>query len=198
MYKVITLKARYQSGGTINVASTTLLSSLSDVQGNPNFGYDTPAGATSKQLGSLLQTDQFVTSVASAAGLQQALASGQVTLDDVRASIASWAAGSNLLKVVATDDNPATAQNIATATINEFTQMIVDSQVSDSTAARSFYEDLAKAYQADVDRATAALEAFLRTSPAPPVGVARPDDQQAACAPQQRSLAGTGAVQQRA
>ena len=53
----------YRSIGSVNVANSTLVATLTDVRGNPSFGYDTAAGATSKQVNSLLQTDQFLRDV---------------------------------------------------------------------------------------------------------------------------------------
>src|SRR4051812_28407061 len=52
-------KKAFQSVGTFNVESSTVLSSLSG-QTDQNFGWDTPAGATSKRIGSMFQTDQFI------------------------------------------------------------------------------------------------------------------------------------------
>ncbi|MDQ1423423.1 MAG: hypothetical protein QOD72_921, partial [Acidimicrobiaceae bacterium] len=50
-------KDSFVSIGTVSVSSSTLVEKLSQTNNTPNFGYDTPAGATTKQLGSQLQTD---------------------------------------------------------------------------------------------------------------------------------------------
>ena len=72
-------KDMFRSTGTLTVASTTLVEKLSNVNNAPNFGYDTPAGATTKSLIQELQTDAFVKEVADKAGLTGQLASGVLT-----------------------------------------------------------------------------------------------------------------------
>src|SRR5215813_4244916 len=66
-------KKQFQSVGTFNVESSTVLSTLSGTSGDPSFGYDNPATATSKRIGSLLQTDQFIKDIATTAKLDEAL-----------------------------------------------------------------------------------------------------------------------------
>ncbi len=174
--KVAAAKSTYVASGTVNVASSTLLSTLSDVRGNPSYGYDTPATATGKQLNALVQTDQFVRDVAATAGLNGQLSSGLITLDQVRAAVTSFAAGPNVLKVSATYADPATAQKLATATINRYIEMVLGSEVSDSTAAQSFYSQLAAKYKSEVTTARQRLEDYFAAHPSTP-GKPRPDQE---------------------
>jgi capsular polysaccharide biosynthesis protein len=176
---VVVKKPVYRSVGTINVASTTLLSTLQDVRGDPGYGYDTPAAATSKQLNSQLSTDQFVRDVVARAKLDGLVAGGVLTMEGVRASITSWPAGSNLLNVVASSSDPEVAQRLASSTIDTFIQGVVDSNIGDSSAATGFFSNLLKTYQVDVDQARQALEAYFKSHPAPSFGRVRPDDEQA-------------------
>jgi uncharacterized protein involved in exopolysaccharide biosynthesis len=169
---------KFQSTGTLNVETATVLSSLSDTQNDGSFGFDTPAQTTSKKINSLLGTDQFIGKVATAAGLDQAVESGALSFDKLRAAVGASDAGQTFVKVTATMANPKDAQNLATATINSFVQGVVDSQVAQSQAAESFFAGLLDSYQADVDTARQKLNDYLKANPAPVTGT-RPDDQAA-------------------
>ena len=171
-------KPAFRSTGTLNVETATVLSSLADANNNTNFGFDTPAQTTVKKINSLLQTDQFVGKVLTAAGLDQAVKSGALTYDKIRASVGAGDAGQTFVKVVATMANPTDAQNLATATIDSFVQGVVDSQVSQSQAAEAFFAGLLDTYQTDVDAARQKLDAYLAANPGPVTGL-RPDDQSA-------------------
>jgi uncharacterized protein involved in exopolysaccharide biosynthesis len=177
-FSVAGAKKQFQSVGTFNVESSTVLSTLSGSTGDPSFGYDTPATATSKRIGSLLQTDQFIKDVATTAHLDSALTAGQITIPEIRQSIGSGPNGANLVNVVATNVDPAVAQALAGATIDAFVQSIIDSQASQSNAAIGFFSDLVTTYQADLDKARQALNTYLAAHPAPIVG-ARSDEEQA-------------------
>jgi uncharacterized protein involved in exopolysaccharide biosynthesis len=177
LYKVKGMKDSFRSGGTVNVASATLLNELSDVRGNPSYGYDTPANATRNELLALLGTDQFATTVVGAAGLDDALASGQITLDTVRSSVTAYTTGSNLMRVVAVTESPVMSERLATAAIDEFTRLVLDSEVADSTAAEAFYADLAASYEDDVQTARQGLDSYLLANPSPTPPLERPDDQ---------------------
>jgi uncharacterized protein involved in exopolysaccharide biosynthesis len=175
--KVLSAKSQYKSEGSINVASGTLLGSLSDVRGNPNYGYETPAQATASNLNSLLKTETFVSGLATSAGLDAVIQSGTITLDDIRAAIAIQDAGPNLVTVEVQTSDATISQAIANATIDNFIQGVVDSEVADSTAAETFYTNLAKQRQADVEEARTALTTYLNANPAPGPGSSRPDAQ---------------------
>jgi uncharacterized protein involved in exopolysaccharide biosynthesis len=168
-------KKLYQSLGTFNVESSTVLSTLSGT-GDPSTGYDTPATATSKRIGALLQTEQFIKDISVKAHLDGAVAAGQITLGEIRTSIAAWPNGSSLVNVSGTNVNPAVAQALAGATIDAFVQGIIDSQASQSDAAVAFFSQLVTNYQADVTKTQGALDTFLAAHPAPAVGN-RPDDE---------------------
>jgi uncharacterized protein involved in exopolysaccharide biosynthesis len=169
---------KFRSTGTLNVETATVLSSLSDTQSNGNFGFDTPAQTTAKKINSLIGTDQFMGKVITAAGLDEAVKSGALTVDKVRGSVGAGDVGQTFVKVTATMANPTDAQNLATATINSFVQGVVDSQVAQSQAAETFFQGLLSTYQAEVDTARQKLNDFLTANPAPVLGT-RPDEQAA-------------------
>lgn len=170
-------KKQFQSIGTFKVESTTVLSALNGTA-DPTYGYDTPAVATSARIGSMLQTDQFVKDIATRANLDTAIQAGQITLGEIRTSIGAAANGPNLVTVHAANANPAVAQALATAAISAFTQGIIDSQASQSTAAVAFFTDLVNSQEGAVTTARDALNTYVTAHPSPVVGV-RPDDEQA-------------------
>jgi hypothetical protein len=173
---VMGAKSAFVSSGTFNVEASTLISSLSG-SGDQSFGYDTPAGATSKRISANLQTDEYVRDIATRAGLGDAIASGRITLAAVRASIATYANGNNLVTVSAGNIDPTVAQKLVAATIAAYVQSEIDASASQSTAAVAFFTNLLGTYKADLDNANAALDSYLTAHPAGPQG-ARGADQQ--------------------
>ena len=170
-------KKKFQSSGTFNVESSTILSNLSGDSSQTN-GFDTPAGATSKRINATLGTDQFIKDVATRAGIAGALANGTITPGWIRSSLSSTTNGSNLVRVVAVNEDPQVAQRLAAATIDAFIQSTVDSAAGQSTAAAAFFDGLIKTYQTDVDTAQAALDDYVTAHPAPAIGT-RPEDESA-------------------
>jgi uncharacterized protein involved in exopolysaccharide biosynthesis len=177
VFSVASTKKQFQSLGTFNVESSTVLSTLSG-SSDSNFGYDSPALSTSKRIGSLLQTDQFIKDVAAKAKLDTALTASQITIGEIRSSMAAWPNGANLVNVTATNRNPAVAQALVGATIDAFVQGIVDSQASQSKVATAFFTDLVQTYQVDLDKARHAVDDYVAAHPAPAIGL-RADDEQA-------------------
>jgi uncharacterized protein involved in exopolysaccharide biosynthesis len=171
-------KSKFESSGTFNVEGSTVLSNISGSGSNQNFGYDTPAGATSKQINSTLQTDQFVKDIAARAGLDKALADGTITTQWIRSSLTAASNGSNLVTVIALNEDAQVAQRLAQATIDAYVQSIVDSASSQSAAAVAFFGDQTKTFQTDLDNAQNALNDFVAGHPVAANGQ-RPEDQQA-------------------
>jgi uncharacterized protein involved in exopolysaccharide biosynthesis len=169
-------KKTYEATGTFNVESSTILSNLNGDNTQTN-GFDTPAGATSKRINATLQTDQFIKDVAKRAGIDNALANGTITPGWIRSSLTSATNGSNLVRVIAVNQDPAVAQRLAQATIDAFTQSIVDSASSQSTAAVGFFDNLLTTYQTDVTTAQTAVDDYVKAHPAPAIGVRSEDEQ---------------------
>jgi capsular polysaccharide biosynthesis protein len=170
-------KKVFQASGTFNVENSTILSTLSG-DNNQTNGFDTPAATTSKRINATLQTEQFIKDIATRAGIDGALANGTITPGWIRSSLSAAPNGSNLVRVVAANQDPAVAQRLAQATIDAFIQSIIDSASSQSTAAISFFDNLISTYETNVATAQAALDDYVRAHPAPAIGT-RPEDEQA-------------------
>lgn len=152
-------KNEYQSAGTLSVASETLIASLT--QSNVNYGYRTPADVTSSSINQLMQTGEFIKTIASTAGLATSLDTGALTIDEIRGAISVSAAGDNLVHVSATFANPEVAYRLAQATIDAFKQSVIDNDVSDSQTALDFFSQRTVELQAAVDTAQQNLETYL-------------------------------------
>jgi uncharacterized protein involved in exopolysaccharide biosynthesis len=169
-------KKKFESSGTFNVESSTVLSTLSGGN-NQTSAFETPSETTSKRINATLQTDQFIKDIATRAGIAGALTNGTITPNWIRSSLTSATNGSNLVKVIAVNEDPAVAQRLASATIDAFIQTIIDSASSQSTAAVSFFDNLLTTYQTDVTNAQQALDQYVQAHPAPAIGI-RPEDEQ--------------------
>jgi uncharacterized protein involved in exopolysaccharide biosynthesis len=169
-------KKTFQSSGTFNVESSTVLSTLSG-DNNQTSAFETPSETTSKRINATLQTDQFIKDIAQRAGIAGALESGLITPNWIRSSLTSTTNGSNLVKVVAVNEDPAVAQRLASATIDGFIQTIIDSASSQSAAAVTFFDNLLTTYQTDLTNAQQALDQYVQAHPAPALGI-RPEDEQ--------------------
>jgi capsular polysaccharide biosynthesis protein len=168
-------KSKFQSIGTFNVESTTVLSSLSGGT-DPGFGYDTPADATSKRINATLGTDQFIKDVLNRSGYTESLPVG-MSLGQVRSSISAFSNGANLVNVAATTTDPNLSQKLAASTIAAFVQSVVDSNASQSTAAIKFFDDLLTTYQGNIDSANKALNDYMTAHPVSSLGVRSADEQ---------------------
>lgn len=160
----------YRSSGVMYAESETLLSRLTAVRGDGGTGYETPASLAGQQMNGLLQTDEFVRSIAARSGLEEAVADGTRQLPTVRSSISVWANGYNLVQVAATDADPQVAYQLVRATVDTFIQWVVDANLSDSSAAEGFLGDLVTTYRDEVQGARAELDAYLRDHPGPAAG----------------------------
>lgn len=168
--------SEYRAVGTINVASDTLLSSITSV-GTVSFGFDSPAGATTSKLGELLSTGEFMKSVADIAGLKSAVETGTVTVDSLRSSISASPSGNNLVRITVVHENPEVAYRLATATVDAFKQWVVDSELSDSEVAQQVLSDRAAAHGQVLTEAQNALAAYQTEHPAMLNGVYAVEDQ---------------------
>lgn len=130
----LTSGSTYRSNGIVLVSSSSLLADLSGTTSNP-FGQETPAAYTSRQVNTLLQTDQFLDLVVKNAGLTEAMASGAVTRQSIRKSIFASATGDALVSVATTSSNPELSFRLAQSTIDSFTQFEVEAGQADSASA---------------------------------------------------------------
>jgi len=170
LWAVTSAEDSYQSFGTVKVESNALLAELTGSQQDPGFGWQTPAGYTADSFNALLRTQTFLDDVVENAGLEQALASGQLTGDDVRASISVYPDGMRLVKVVGTSPFPDVAHRVAEGAMESYVETVRAYEVSDNTVAIEFLRGKLPDYEADVAAAETDLTNWLADHPAPEEG----------------------------
>jgi capsular polysaccharide biosynthesis protein len=157
----------YESTGVIDVSKDTLLSKLTDLNGD-TFGYETPSASTARTINSLLGTDQFMESVVKGAGVTGAVRSGQLNMLGLRQALAVSTDGDTLVQVAATTDNPELSAKLAGATIDSFIQYVDDGDVSESKAAEAFFNSQLQSYKDAVERAQQVLSDYAAKHPGGP------------------------------
>ena len=175
-FVVVNQETEYRSDGVVFVEDRTFLSSLTEVRGAEG-GYQTPAGYTSGQLNSLLQTDAFLAAVVEQSGLADPATLAPADYEQLRSSLGSWEAGENLMHVWAAHQQPEVAHGLAGATIESLIQWQIDADISQSSAAEGFLNPLTDRYREDLAAARESLEEYLQSHPAPEDGE-RPASQQ--------------------
>ena len=164
----------YRSTGSVNVASSTFLSDLTNVN-TPSFGYDTPATKTSRDINQRLQSDQFARTVAAAAGISADQPGGD--LNFVRSHVFATPSGDNLLQVTSTTGSPELSQQLAKALIDSYTQYVLTAETASSESAATFIQTELDGAKQQVTDAEDALAAYFDAHPSPTIG-SRPDVQQ--------------------
>jgi len=167
----------YQSVGVIDVANGTVLSELTSLKGDQKFGFETPSASTAKAMTSLIGTDNFVDSIAKAAGVTGALQRGELSPVALRSAIAVTTDGDNLVQISATTNNPELSSRLAQGTIDSFMEYVVSGDEAESTAAEKFFNAQLKAYQSQLEQAQTALRDYATTHPGGPQDL-RPLDEQ--------------------
>lgn len=155
----------YRSFGVLRVSATTKIEEITQVGANSRFGYETPAGYTSREINAVLGTEAFVASVIDAAGFPAEVAEDPVTVASIRGSIWAAASSDQLVQVNATAADAQTAQVLAAATIESYLQLQIDDGVTDSQSAEEFFLTLLEPFQTRLDEARDELEQYLADHP---------------------------------
>jgi uncharacterized protein involved in exopolysaccharide biosynthesis len=136
-------RTTYRSTGVYSVNKYTLENSaLGNKTENP-FGNDTAAVYTSRQINTLLGTNDFLkTVISNADGVQANIDSGALTEQQVRGSIGVAADGDLLVAINAVSPNPTLSQNLAAAIMPSYVQWLTDpAKAQDSPNASSDQTD---------------------------------------------------------
>jgi capsular polysaccharide biosynthesis protein len=155
VYSVLAKGTTYRSTGVIQVNTDTLLSTLSVINANGDFGGDTPATYTARQLNTLLGTDRFLDEVITNAGVQSSVENGALTRQQVRRSVAAQAGGDELVGVSAATSNPELSFRLADSAIRTYKDWETDHRVTDSQATIDVLKDQIARQQQNIDQAIA-------------------------------------------
>ena len=170
----------YLSTGTFYVRKTSLLPALTQIQ-NDTFSWRTPTQVASGELTELVQTDVFMRSVIQKTDLESKMAGGpdavNTTIDLVRKALTVQAVGDNLIQFSVKYEDPRIAQQLATATMDAYTQWKLNGDQQEGVVAQHFFADVLPPYQKELQRARDELKAYLETHPVPLRGERLPQEQ---------------------
>ncbi|MEO5722918.1 MAG: hypothetical protein ABIQ39_06605 [Ilumatobacteraceae bacterium] len=175
VYRAKDLPKKYESVGTINVASTTAISQINSIN-SPSFGYETPSSKTARDINQRLGSQAFAESVADGAGLKTIIASGGLTLNQMRSYLSASSSGDNVLRISATTDYPDLSEKLASSLITTYVAYVLDVETSQYTAAATFIQGNLTTYQTAAAAAQKKLDDYIAQHPSPAIG-GRPDDQ---------------------
>jgi len=178
---IAVMPAKYVVNGTLYIQADNLLSSLTDIRSD-GFSYVTPAQATMGELYQLLNAKAFLRAIIQKTDMEVKMAqdeeSAAQTIDEAKNAIWLQELGNNLVMISAEHEMPRVAQQLAGAAIETYIQWKINLNREESVAAQSFFTDLIKTYQTQVEPARVALDGYLKAHPKPLQGD-RPDEETA-------------------
>lgn len=154
----------YTSTGSIFVDGNSLVADQSGVGDGGFFSYLTPAQFTSQELNGLVNTEVFMESVLTSAGVELAGDFDQRTkqVDQLRSTISTGASSENLVRIVVTTSEPELSSRLAMAVIDEFVQFQISVDIAESGASEEFFSELVAGYQQDLVDARREVDTALQ------------------------------------
>ncbi len=161
----------YVAGGALFVQSDTLLSTLVPIGNSGGFSWNTPATITANEIRELMQTEAFVSFAIQRTPLEEHMQDGpeavEQTIQQFRQSIWINELGEKLVGFSARHEDPEMAYQIATATIEAYSEWKLNSERQDSLVAQAFFAEQLVPYQQALDQARLELRTYLDAHPAP-------------------------------
>jgi capsular polysaccharide biosynthesis protein len=168
---IANMKPKYVASGSLYVQMESFLSSLNSVTNNETSWWATPAQVVIGEMNELLKTDAFIRAIIHETNLEEDMDEGytvvSATIEEVRENIRVEPLGDNQLMISASHEDPLIAYQITNSMINSFIQWQVNAQRIESEAAQTFFANLIKEYEADLDKARAELVDYLVANPPP-------------------------------
>jgi uncharacterized protein involved in exopolysaccharide biosynthesis len=163
--QALNTKALYRTSATLSAGSNPLLPEQSVNAGGDARLWETPGAQTARIIGERLGTDAFLRDVAESAGLGEALESGLIDIDVVRASV--WAAdsGDTLLSINATWEDPKTSFELVASTIDEYGRYLTETVTTDAVEAEAFWTERLDTLQAELSVAEEELGDYAASLP---------------------------------
>ncbi len=177
---VASMPPEYWASGRIYVAQENLLADLTS-SGTSGSWWVSAAQSTVSEVNELMGTQAFVRTVIQKTDLEKNMAGGPSAVDEtisyVREIVSVQAVGDKLVDITATGDDPNIVYQVVISTMEAYVQWKINNGYQESIAARSFFDDLIKPYQEDVDQARSDLITFLTAHPEPVRGDRPPAEQ---------------------
>lgn len=157
-------QATYMTSSVLSATSNPLVADQG-LSGASSSFWETPAASTSRQFNEQLRTDSFTTDLAEGAGLGDAIESGLLTLDAVRASVWASAGGDTLLTLHGVWNDPQTSFALVESSWNTYTNYIADEASRLSREAEEYYRNVLAEAEEKVAAAEAAYSELLAGLP---------------------------------
>lgn len=152
---------QFRSVGTISASTNTLLADLTQAAESPGFTWETPAAVTSRNVNELLRTREFLLTVAGEAGLTDAVTQAPELLQDIQTWTSATADGDFLVRIAATTPEPELSEALASSTLNSYIRWVIESDVTESTAAETFLQQMVDEADREVTEARLELSEYI-------------------------------------
>ena len=163
-------KPTYIAKGVIFVQSESFLASLTSVR-DSGYSWQTPAQTATNEFEELIQTDAFVRSMVSTTDLESEMLKDSTEVkelfEEIRKSVWLEPLGDSQIRVNAEYEEPIIAQQLVNGSIETYIQWKINSDMSESQAAQSFFTDLVGIYKEDLDLARENMNIYLVSHPVP-------------------------------
>jgi uncharacterized protein involved in exopolysaccharide biosynthesis len=176
----VTTPPSYTASGRLYVSQQNLLADLTSSNTSGSW-WISPAQSTVTEINELIGTQAFIRSVIKKTDLEKQMADGPSTVADTinsaRKILSVQSVGDKLVEISAKGDDPTIVYQIVGATMDSYVQWKINSGYQESVAASSFFDNLMKPYQDEVDKTRSDLITFLTDHPQPVRGDRPPEEQ---------------------
>ncbi len=155
----------FQSSASMSASENPLVAQP-EIRGTTLNNFESPAAGTARLINEQLGTDSFVDDIAERSGLAEAIADGRLTRDRIRTRVRAGANGDNVMSVVATWGDSATATSLVESTVQAYLDDVAEIVATDSRDAIEFWQDQLEVAEGSVAAAELELDEYLATLPA--------------------------------
>lgn len=166
--------SQYQVTSNIWIGNPPLQNVLGQ---NSAYQQETPAQQEVDMLSQLIQTDDFMTSVAKGTSLSKQLTGvpdhDRAILTKLRQDISYEVVGSNTISIQFTGPNPILCQQVVQNTVKNLGNWMLQSQLQQSSTQMQYYKRQTTIYKAQMDNARQQINQFVGRFGAPKEGTAQ-------------------------
>jgi capsular polysaccharide biosynthesis protein len=169
----------YSASGQLYVSQQNLLADLTSSNTGGSW-WTSAAQATVTEINELIGTQAFIRSVIKKTDLEKQMADGPAAVDETityaRQILSIQPVGDKLVEISAKGEDPAIVYQIVVSTMDAYVQWKINSGYQESIAASTFFDNLIKPYQDEVDQTRSDLVTFLTDHPQPVRGDRPPEE----------------------
>jgi capsular polysaccharide biosynthesis protein len=162
--------SEYTSSGTLYVEKDSLLADLTSTSIDGSW-WVTSAQMTINEINELMSTRSFVRSAIQRTNLEAYMSGSPAEIDTTiqafRDMLWMRTMGDKVVSINATSEDPQLAQQVVNATLESYIQWKLNTDYQESVVAQSFFVNLIKPYEEDLERARNELMLFVEYYPEP-------------------------------